>query len=121
MELLRDNGQSTAAVVSTYPAQSGRELQEKIRQRTAHAGVLGLGYVGLPLALEMAHAGFHVTGIDLVKEKVNSINAGISYIPDVAGETLRQAVSAGKMRATQSLAAAEKLDTLNICVPTPLR
>jgi UDP-N-acetyl-D-glucosamine dehydrogenase len=82
---------------------------------------MGLGYVGLPLALEMAHAGFHVTGIDLVKEKVNSINAGISYIPDVAGETLREAVLGDKMRATQSLAAAEKLDTLNICVPTPLR
>ena len=121
MELLRENGQSSATALSTYPAQSGRELQERIRQHTARAGVLGLGYVGLPLALEMAHAGFHVTGIDLVKEKVNSINAGISYIPDVAGETLRQAVSAGKMRATQSLAAAEKLDTLNICVPTPLR
>ena len=104
-----------------YPAQSGRELQDKIRHHTAHAGVLGLGYVGLPLALEMAHGGFQVTGIDLMKEKVDSINAGISYIPDVAGETLRQAVSAHRMRATQSLAAAEKLDTLNICVPTPLR
>jgi UDP-N-acetyl-D-glucosamine dehydrogenase len=73
------------------------------------------------LAMEIAQAGFRVTGIDLVKEKVDSINAGISYIPDVRGELLRQAVLADKMRATQSLAAAEKLDTLNICVPTPLR
>ncbi len=121
MELFRENTPSSTAPVATYPAHSGRELQDKIRQRSAHTGVLGLGYVGLPLALEMAHAGFQVTGIDLVKEKVDSINAGISYIPDVVGETLRQAVSNNKIRATQSLAAAEKLDTLNICVPTPLR
>ena len=121
MELLRENGHSSMATPAIHPAQSGRELQEKICQRTAHTGVLGLGYVGLPLAIEMAHAGFQVTGIDLVKEKVDSINSGISYIPDVAGETLRQAVHEGKVRATQSLAAAEKLDTLNICVPTPLR
>jgi len=121
MELLRENGHSSIATLAAYPAQSGRELQERIRQHTAHTGVLGLGYVGLPLALEMAHAGFQVTGIDLVKEKVDAINSGISYIPDVAGETLREAVHAGQIRATQSLAAAEKLDTLNICVPTPLR
>ena len=121
MELFRENIPTTAGASAGYPAQSGRELQDKIRQRTAHAGVLGLGYVGLPLALEMAHAGFQVTGIDLVKEKVDSINAGISYIPDVGGDVLSKAVSANRMRATQSLAAAEKLDTLNICVPTPLR
>lgn len=120
MELLRDNIPSSGGGAS-YPAQSGRELQDKIRQRTAHAGVLGLGYVGLPLALEMSHAGFQVTGIDLVKEKVDAINAGISYIPDVAAGALSEAVSARRLRATQSLAAAEKLDTLNICVPTPLR
>jgi UDP-N-acetyl-D-glucosamine dehydrogenase len=83
--------------------------------------VLGLGYVGLPLALEMARAGFQVTGIDLVREKVDSINAGISYSPDVSGERLGRTIAATKMRATQSLAAAENLDTLNICVPTPLR
>ena len=121
MESLRENAPLSAGTAPAYPAQSGRELQEKIRQRSAHAGVLGLGYVGLPLALEMARAGFQVTGIDLVKGKVDSINAGISYVPDVAGETLGQAVFAKKIHATQSLAAAEKLDTLNICVPTPLR
>ena len=98
-----------------------RELKEKIRQRTAKVGVVGLGYVGLPLAIEMARAGFEVTGIDLVRERVDSVNSGISYIPDVTGEALLLAVSANKFRATQALAAAEKLDTLNICVPTPLR
>jgi UDP-N-acetyl-D-glucosamine dehydrogenase len=101
--------------------QLGRELKDKIRHRTAKAGVVGLGYVGLPLAIEMAHAGFEVTGMDLVRERVDSVNSGISYIPDVAGETLLSLVSGNKMRATQSLAAAEKLDTINICVPTPLR
>jgi UDP-N-acetyl-D-glucosamine dehydrogenase len=121
MELLRDSTQPPTDSAPVYSAHPGRDLQEKIRQRTAHTGVLGLGYVGLPLALEMANAGFQVTGIDLVKEKVDSINAGLSYIPDVASETLRGAVAANKMRATQSLAVAEKLDTLNICVPTPLR
>jgi len=97
------------------------ELKAKIRDQSAKVGVVGLGYVGLPLALEMAHVGFRVTGIDLVKEKVDHVNAGTSYILDVASETLRSAVSANKMRATQSLAAVEGLDTLNICVPTPLR
>jgi UDP-N-acetyl-D-glucosamine dehydrogenase len=73
------------------------------------------------LAMEMARAGFQVTGIDLVKDKVDMINSGISYVLDVTGETLLSAVSANKMRATQSLAAVEALDTVNVCVPTPLR
>ena len=76
METLRES--IPLHTTSTYPTQSGRELQDKIRQRSAQAGVVGLGYVGLPLALEMAHAGFHVTGIDLIREKVDSINAAIS-------------------------------------------
>ena len=101
--------------------EAARELKEKIRERSAKVGVVGLGYVGLPLAIEMAHTGFQVTGIDLVKEKVDSVNSGVSYVLDVASEALRSAVSANRMRATQSLAAVEGLDTLNICVPTPLR
>ena len=82
---------------------------------------MGLGYVGLPLAIEMAKEGFQVTGMDLSKEKVDSINAGISYIPDLPNETVSSFVSGGKLRATQSLAAVRELDTMNICVPTPLR
>jgi UDP-N-acetyl-D-glucosamine dehydrogenase len=121
MELLRESIPLSVDATPTYWAQPGRDLRNKIRLRSAQAGVLGLGYVGLPLALEMVHAGFQVTGIDLIKEKVDSINAGISYIPDVSNETLRSAVLGHKIKATQSLAAAEKLDTLNICVPTPLR
>jgi UDP-N-acetyl-D-glucosamine dehydrogenase len=101
--------------------EAARELKEKIRERSAKVGVVGLGYVGLPLAIEMAHTGFQATGIDLVKEKVDSVNSGVSYVLDVESEVLRSVVSANRMRATQSLAAVEGLDTLNICVPTPLR
>ena len=60
-----------------------RELKKRIRTRTAKTGIIGLGYVGLPLAVEMAKAGFQVTGIDLSQEKVNALNRGVSYIPDV--------------------------------------
>ncbi|MGH7847158.1 MAG: nucleotide sugar dehydrogenase [Candidatus Binatia bacterium] len=101
--------------------QLARDLKKKIRDRSAKAGVVGLGYVGLPLGVEMAREGFQVTGIDLIREKVDSVNAGISYVLDVPSETLLSFVSASKLRATQSLAAVERLDTLNICVPTPLR
>src|SRR5918994_445695 len=101
--------------------QLARELRKKIRDRSAKVGVVGLGYVGLPLAMEMAREGYQVTGIDLIREKVEAVNSGISYVLDVPSETLLSFVSANKMRATQSLAAVEALDTLNICVPTPLR
>src|SRR5437867_7011503 len=84
-------------------------------------GVVGLGYVGLPLAVEMARKGYQVTGIDLIKEKSRAVQSGNALGPDRASETLLSFVSANKIRATQSLAAVEKLDTLNICVPTPLR
>jgi UDP-N-acetyl-D-glucosamine dehydrogenase len=103
------------------PSQFTRKLKGKILNHSAKAGVVGLGYVGLPLAVEMARTGYQVTGIDLIREKVELVNAGSSYILDIASETLLSMVSANKMRATQSLAAVEGLDTLNICVPTPLR
>jgi UDP-N-acetyl-D-glucosamine dehydrogenase len=102
-------------------SQFGRELKKKIRDHSAKVGVVGLGYVGLPLAMEMARGGYEVTGVDLIREKVEAVNSGISYVLDVPSEALLSFVSAKKMRATQSLAAVEKLDTLNICVPTPLR
>ena len=96
-------------------------LQEKIKGRTARVGVLGLGYVGLPLALEYAKAGFEVTGIDLNEQKTEQINAGISYIGDIATAELAALVRAGKLKATHDFAAIGDLDTVNIAVPTPLR
>src|SRR5580692_6408115 len=96
-------------------------LAEKIRSRTARVGVVGLGYVGLPLAVEYAEAGYHVTGIDLSEGKVARINAGDSYIGDVPSSAVEPLVGNGKLRATTDFSVIRDLDTINICVPTPLR
>ena len=99
----------------------GGELERQIRDRSAQLGVIGLGYVGLPLAVEMAQQGFRVTGIDIDGIKVESVNAGISYVSGLPNESLLTAIDNGTIRATQSFAALECLDTISICVPTPLR
>ncbi len=97
------------------------QLIGKLKDRTAEVGVVGLGYVGLPLAVEFARAGFRVTGIDVNEQKVAQIAAGVSYVQDVPTDVLAQLVKAGKLTATTDFAAIEKLDTVNIAVPTPLR
>jgi len=96
-------------------------LVEKIKTRRARTGVVGLGYVGLPLAVELAKAGFRTTGIDLDPRKIEAINAGQSYIPDVATADVRSLQQAGKLDATTDFSVVKDLDTINICVPTPLR
>ncbi|HXB75044.1 MAG TPA: nucleotide sugar dehydrogenase [Candidatus Acidoferrales bacterium] len=96
-------------------------LAEKIRTRIARVGIVGLGYVGLPLAVEFAKAGFTVTGIDVDAQKVHRVNAGDSYVGDIPSAILSPLVEAGKLRATTDFAAIQELDTVNICVPTPLR
>jgi UDP-N-acetyl-D-glucosamine dehydrogenase len=96
-------------------------LAEKIHNRTARIGVVGLGYVGLPLAVEFAQVDFHVTGIDLNESKVNRINAGESYVGDVPTEVMAPLVESGRLKATTDFSAIGGLDTINICVPTPLR
>src|SRR6202451_1477413 len=96
-------------------------LEEKIVSRRARVGVVGLGYVGLPLAVEFAKAGFTVTGIDVNEEKVRRVNAGDSYVGDISSETLAPLVAYGKLGATTDFAAVLDLDTINIAVPTPLR
>ncbi len=96
-------------------------LAEKIRTGTARVGVVGLGYVGLPLAVEYAQAGFHVTGIDLSAKKCDMVNAGESYIGDIPTSVLAPLVAKGLLKATTDFAALSELDTVNIAVPTPLR
>ena len=96
-------------------------LEEKIRMRRARVGIVGLGYVGLPLAVEFAKAGFSVTGIDISDQKIRRVNAGKSYIGDIPGSVLGPLVESGKLRATTDFSAVLELDTINICVPTPLR
>ncbi len=96
-------------------------LEEKIRARTARVGIVGLGYVGLPLAVEFAKAGFTVTGIDVSESKTRSVNSGDSYVGDIPTSVLGPLVDAGKIRATTDFSAVLDLDTINICVPTPLR
>jgi len=96
-------------------------LLKRIQSREARAGVVGLGYVGLPLAIELAKAGFRTTGIDLDTRKVQAIDAGESYIPDVSTADVAALRSADRLDATADFSIVQELDTINICVPTPLR
>ncbi|HMF75852.1 MAG TPA: nucleotide sugar dehydrogenase [Bryobacteraceae bacterium] len=97
------------------------ELKQRITDRTARVAVLGLGYVGLPLAVEFASAGFAVTGIDPQLEKVSAINAGRCYIKDVCGGHFRELVETRRLRATTGFEGISDMDVVVICVPTPLR
>ena len=96
-------------------------LIDKIRRHEAHCGIIGLGYVGLPLAVEFARAGLHVTGIDVDRSKVEQIRAGRSYVVDVGDAEIAEQVAAGRLVATSEFGAIADVDTVNICVPTPLR
>jgi UDP-N-acetyl-D-glucosamine dehydrogenase len=102
-------------------SEAGKQLEQKIRSRSARAGIVGLGYVGLPLGVELAKAGFRVTGIDIGAAKVDRVNAGDSYVLDVPSTTLAPLVKDGMLRATTDFSVIRELDTINICVPTPLR
>jgi len=98
-----------------------QQLRHKIQSHQAQVGIVGLGYVGLPLAVEFARAGFAVTGVDIDSNKVKAINSGSSYIQDVPTSVLGPLVEAGKLRATADFSAIAEMDTVNIAVPTPLR
>ncbi len=96
-------------------------LRTRLHDRSARVGVVGLGYVGLPLAVEFARAGFRTVGIDLDARKVDSIHQGMSYIPDVQTAEVARLVVEGRLQATTGFDVVSELDTINICVPTPLR
>jgi len=95
-------------------------LEKKLRGMEARIAVIGLGYVGLPLAVEQAKAGFRVIGIEREKERVNMINQGKNYIPDVVDTELKKVVKEEKLSATENPAVVCKVDVICICVPTPL-
>ena len=95
-------------------------LESKLKRHTARVAVIGLGYVGLPQAMAMADAGFHVTGIDLDGERVASLRAGHSYVADVSPSRVRGAVRAGRFEARTDFAPLSAADVICICVPTPL-
>src|SRR3954471_4267999 len=96
-------------------------LVDRIRTRKARVGVIGLGYVGLPLVVEFARAGFDVTGFDVDAAKTDAINAGKSYIPDVPEAELASFSASGRLRATTDMSQLAGMDAIDICVPTPLR
>ena len=97
------------------------QLAEKIRTRQARCGVVGRGYVGLPLAVELGGVGFQVTGFDISHAKIEQLNAGTSYIQDVPTAEVAALVQSGHFKATTDFSAIAEMDTINICVPTPLR
>ena len=96
-------------------------LKEKLRSKEARLGVIGLGYVGLPLSMEFARSGFSVIGIDTNAEKVRMLQAGESYIQDVSSDWVREASAAGRFEATTDFSVLKTVDAVDICVPTPLR
>lgn len=96
------------------------DLINKFNNRNAVIGVVGLGYVGLPLAVEKAKAGFNVIGFDVQKNKVDMVNQGVNYIGDVVDDDLRTIVTKNKLRATSDFSFINEVDAVAICVPTPL-
>ena len=111
----------TAAQRMVESGMIASELSEKIRTRTANTCVVGLGYVGLPLAVELGRAGYRVTGIDRDPEKIQAIRRGECYIADVEPCVLASLAGSGMLRATRDPSVLETVDAVSISVPTPLR
>jgi UDP-N-acetyl-D-glucosamine dehydrogenase len=97
------------------------ELIRKLQNKHARLGVIGIGYVGLPLAVVFAEAGFDVIGVDPIEEKIKALMAGESYILDVDSERLKKLVDSGKLSASTDYSVLKDVDAVSICVPTPLR
>jgi len=101
--------------------QNALALLDKISQKKARVGIIGMGYVGLPLAVEFARAGFNVTGLDVDSERIRSLQSGHSHIPDISSEAIQELLKGGRFNPTTDPAALKTMDTVTICVPTPLR
>jgi UDP-N-acetyl-D-glucosamine dehydrogenase len=98
-----------------------QQILEKIESRSLRVAVIGLGYVGLPLAITFAQAGFHVEGLDVDEQKVEKANRGESYIPDIPDRTLQALIAEKRLHFTTDFAVLDQVDAVSICVPTPLR
>lgn len=109
------------AIEPTFQNPYASHLYQRIISRTARASVIGLGYAGLPMAVELSRSGFDVIGVDIDGARCDAINRGESSIPDVSASDVSALTRAGRLRAVTALSAAEEVDTVNICVPTPLR
>ena len=108
------------STIETENRKQEMDLLAKISARKAKMSIVGLGYAGLPLAVEFARAGFRVTGIDSIQQRTERINRGESYILDVSSDVLESLVQEGKLYATIDYQLLKEADTVNICVPTPL-
>lgn len=95
-------------------------FEDRIKDKTARVAIVGLGYVGLPLAVSFAEAGLQVTGLDVQLKRVDQVNQGLSHIVDIPNERLSAVVSAGLLRATREQDRLREVDAICICVPTPL-
>jgi len=94
-------------------------LEQKVKEKSAKVGIVGLGYVGLPLAVEFASKGFYVLGIDTDRNKIEKINSGENYIDDIDSEKMRSLVGDGLLEGTTMYGRVGELDIIFICVPTP--
>ena len=108
------------AVVETSETRASQQLVNRIQSKQATIGVVGLGYVGLPLAVEYAEKGFETVGIDLDAERIDRLNEGDNYIDDLDDEHVRRLVDDDQLRGRTSFAGADDVDVFFICVPTPV-
>ena len=97
------------------------DLIKNLKEKKARIAILGLGYVGLPLAVVFGEAGFHVTGVDPDSRKIDALKKGVSYIPDVKTEAVERLIKSGHLTATTDFSVLREIDAVSICVPTPLR